>query len=279
MDITKENLKSREEKIEKILEDINNSTSKEVISIKATVEKASLYNSKFGGIPYIPKDDEIPKSNSGKQLKLLAQINFNEVPINNFLPTQGILQFYIEPQDDLCGVDFDNPLNQDNFRVVYYENIDTTLKEDDIKVKLVDFKEDYFPIEGEYKIEFTYGKEGISIDDYAFDKIFTEHCNKYFQDYDIEDTYDLEDDEYDLISDKIDSSGHKIGGYPFFTQEDPRGYKEFKEFDTVLLQIDSEWEDGINIMWGDSGVCNFFIDSKDLKNKDFSKVLYNWDCY
>ncbi|MCB5607999.1 DUF1963 domain-containing protein [[Ruminococcus] gnavus] len=32
-------------------------------------------------------------------------------------------------------------------------------------------------------------------------------------------------------------------------------------------------------MWGDSGICNFFITKKDLENKNFSKVLYNWDCY
>ncbi|MDE5859478.1 MAG: DUF1963 domain-containing protein, partial [Oscillospiraceae bacterium] len=32
------------------------------------------------------------------------------------------------------------------------------------------------------------------------------------------------------------------------------------------------------IMWGDMGVANFFISENDLKNLDFSKVAYNWDC-
>ena len=32
------------------------------------------------------------------------------------------------------------------------------------------------------------------------------------------------------------------------------------------------------IIWGDCGVANFFINQKDLENCDFSKVLYNWDC-
>jgi len=31
-------------------------------------------------------------------------------------------------------------------------------------------------------------------------------------------------------------------------------------------------------MWGDAGVANFFINSADLINKDFSRVMYNWDC-
>lgn len=42
----------------------------------------------------------------------------------------------------------------------------------------------------------------------------------------------------------------------------------------LLFQLDTV-ED---IMWGDSGVANFFISRDALKNKDFSKVYYNWDC-
>ncbi|MFR6587725.1 MAG: DUF1963 domain-containing protein [Ruminococcus sp.] len=37
--------------------------------------------------------------------------------------------------------------------------------------------------------------------------------------------------------------------------------------------------DSHEIMWGDSGICNFFIHSEALRNCDFSEVLYNWDCY
>ena len=71
--------------------------------------------------------------------------------------------------------------------------------------------------------------------------------------------------------------GSKLGGYPFFTQEDPRTYGDYPTFDTLLLQIDTD--DELDIMWGDSGVANFFIALEDLKKRNFSKVLYNWDCY
>jgi len=30
---------------------------------------------------------------------------------------------------------------------------------------------------------------------------------------------------------------------------------------------------------GDAGVLNFFINREKLKNKDFTEILYNWDCY
>ena len=66
-------------------------------------------------------------------------------------------------------------------------------------------------------------------------------------------------------------------GYPYFTQDDPR--PEDSPYDTLLFQMDSEMSDGIDyIMWGDMGVGNFFIDLEDLKNCDFSRVLYTWDC-
>ena len=42
----------------------------------------------------------------------------------------------------------------------------------------------------------------------------------------------------------------------------------------LLFQLDTT-ED---IMWGDSGVGNFFIKKEDLVKKDFSKVWFNWDC-
>lgn len=68
-----------------------------------------------------------------------------------------------------------------------------------------------------------------------------------------------------------------MGDILFFTQEDPRGNeKSYAEHEILLLQIDSEDEKGI--MWGDSGVANFFISKEDLLNLNFSNVIYNWDC-
>ena len=72
--------------------------------------------------------------------------------------------------------------------------------------------------------------------------------------------------------------GHKLFGYPAFTQVDPRSMVSYSQY-ILLLQIDSIGVADKEIMWGDSGICNFFITEADLKDKDFSKVLYNWDCY
>ncbi|WP_140916353.1 DUF1963 domain-containing protein, partial [Listeria monocytogenes] len=50
--------------------------------------------------------------------------------------------------------------------------------------------------------------------------------------------------------------------------------------DTLLFQLASEDfdESRMAIMWGDCGVGNFFINKQDLINRDFSNIMYNWDC-
>lgn len=125
-------------------------------------------------------------------------------------------------------------------------------------------------------------KIGISLNDYRFDIIYKEKYLKYFPDYDFLDILEISEDLYDEIFQNFSGFGHKLHGYPGFTQSDPReNLEDVNYFDTLLFQMDSEFggDDNIEIMWGDSGICNFFINHNDLKNLNFSNVLYNWDCY
>jgi uncharacterized protein YwqG len=52
-------------------------------------------------------------------------------------------------------------------------------------------------------------------------------------------------------------------------------YSSYNSFDIQLLQIAS---DNINISWGDGGLAHFFIQKQDLINRDFSNIIYYWDC-
>ena len=72
----------------------------------------------------------------------------------------------------------------------------------------------------------------------------------------------------------------ELGGYPYFTQWDPRGSKaEYEPYDTLLFQLTSDYDrEGERVMFGDAGVCNFFIPAEKLKARDFSDILYTWDC-
>jgi uncharacterized protein YwqG len=73
---------------------------------------------------------------------------------------------------------------------------------------------------------------------------------------------------YEAASDE----GHKVGGWPGFTQCDQRDPDD----DSVLLfQLDSQ--SNVGIMWGELGVGNFFVRPKDLAERDFSRVGFRWD--
>ena len=121
------------------------------------------------------------------------------------------------------------------------------------------------PISGQFLIHFEKSNSYIDLNDFEFSKKITD---AFAQD-------DIFVDEY---CETFSGSGHRLGGYPFFTQTDPREYNEFIQDYVLLLQIDTDNVDGKDIMWGDSGVGNFFIHPDDLRKRDFSKVLYNWDC-
>ncbi|QSB11030.1 DUF1963 domain-containing protein [Lysinibacillus fusiformis] len=244
-------------------------TVKPVVLVDTEIRKTSLFQSKFAGDPYFPLAMEYPKNTKGQPLKLLAQINFAEVPKHlPHFPEEGILQFYIDGYDDVLGMDFDNGQNQEGFRVIFHEQItqDEAQLIQDFSFVEIDDEELYFPVEREMALSFKADVEPMSIDDFRSNDMYASILTALKNDEALEDGF------YDAMT----GDGHKIGGYPFFTQEDPRAYGDYTDSIIMLLQIDSI---GDNILWGDCGVGNFFITEEELINKDFSKVLYNWDCH
>lgn len=239
-------------------------------------DNLSVWQSKVGGVPYLPLDATYPVDSNGKPLALLAQLNFAEIPNLPDFPNQGILQFYIAA-DDLYGMNFDDQQQQSGFKVLYFDQVledASQLKQDFAEVQLGE--DDYLPFTGQYAIEFNLTSQPISLGDFAFaPKILGVEDI-----YDFEDQFeggDFEDDFIEPYDEVASASGHRLGGYPYFTQTDPRQYNEKVQDYVLLFQLDTDDAEN-EIMWGDSGVGNFFIHPEDLKKRDFSKVLYNWDC-
>ncbi len=234
-------------------------TTQPFLQISATQAKdLKPWQSKFGGLPYLPKGYTYPTNNEGKPLYLLAQINFEEMPKLYPYPEKGLLQFYIA-DDDMYGLNFADRCGQDGFRILYFPEVDIKNAESDFSFLP---PQEFTPFSGGamYSLQFHPKQMPVSVFDYRFVKIFE---NK------------VDDEFWDSYNRTYPGTGHKLGGYPSFTQEDPREKSDNKDF--LLLQIDTE-EDN-HIIWGDDGVANFFISDKDLKNKDFSNVLFNWDCF
>jgi uncharacterized protein YwqG len=224
----------------------------------------TVWESKVGGLPYLPLGIPFPTAPDGNPLSFLAQINFAEMPALDPFPQKGILQFYIH-DDDLYGMDFDDGENPDTFRVLYFPEITTSTAALQTSIPTTPYE--LLPHHPEMSFPLTFAlKEAIlPATDYQF---ATQFGAGFFEQFGAQ-----EWDVLDEFSKKNNAQGHKIGGYAYFTQDDPR-----RPEDPMLLLLQLDSDELMDLMWGDMGVGHFFIREKDLRAGDFSKVLYDWDC-
>ena len=240
-----------------------------------------LLDSKVGGLPYWDPALPYPTDSQGNKTTLLAQLNFAQLGTEDPLPRAGILQFFIG-QDDGFGIDFDQPDRQKNFRVVYHPEPDSALTLEQIQaLKLPTHVEADLctPVirEAAFTAEKTVGYMGP--EDGRFDALFREVVRAVTgEDIGEQNAYQyLGDADCRCLNDQLNNTGHRLLGYPFFTQYDPR--EPDSPYDTLLFQLDSDMIDRKDlVLWGDCGVGNFFINREDLLRRDFSRILYNWDC-
>jgi uncharacterized protein YwqG len=224
------------------------------------------WQSKLGGTPYMELDAAFPLNAQGIQLCFLAQLNFAEIPPIEGFPSEGLLQFYIF-DDGLYGLNEEEPERQDNFRILFIEK---PLQDESKLVRNFGFLRTYgdLPIiaERSFGLRFEAQLRLMPESDYRFDGIFGEDFFERFgaEEWNVAEAYHI----------PSDAAGHHIGGYAECTQEDPRTEENPME---LLFQLDSDRKYGIQ--WGELGVCHFFIRPEDLSQRDFSRVLYHWDCY
>ena len=272
------------EDINIVIEEIKKNNSRECVNIIIEENNSlNLTDSKFGGLPYISTDADTPKDSNDNQLALLAQINCSELPENTLYPKDGLLQFWISRNDDF-GLD-----NKKDYCVKYIENIENNITKESIltKYKLLDEEnnEEYSPFNKKntsFALKFEKGISTITSTDFLFEDIALKTIHELFPDENIEDLYDdLERDVFDTLFKAFSGVDHAIGAYPTFTQWDPRNPEEKDAYGITLLQVESHWDNDSNssgIMWGDSGVANFFINKEKLEHLNFEDVLFNWDC-
>ena len=273
------------EDIKIIIEEIKKNNSRECINIIIEEnDSLNLTDSKFGGLPYIPTDSDTPKDSNGNQLALLAQINCSDLPENALYPKDGLLQFWISRNDDF-GLD-----NKKDYCVKYIENIEDNISMENIlnKYNLLNEEndEEYSPFNKKntsFELKFEKGISTITSTDFLFEDIALKTIHELFPDENIEDLYDdLERDVFNTLFKAFKGVDHAIGAYPTFTQWDPRNPEEKDAYGITLLQVESYWNNDSNssgIMWGDSGVANFFINKEKLEHLNFEDVLFNWDCF
>ena len=169
--------------------------------------------------------------------------------------------------DDLYGMDFDDGENPDTFRVLYHAEViqdESALQAPPPMLRDYDDLLPHHPDES-YPIVFELAEEVAAMTDYRFYQRFGAG---FFQQFG-EKEWDIMDE----FGKAVRPQGHKVGGYAYFTQDDPR-----RPEDPMLLLFQLDSDQRMDLMWGDMGVGHFFIREKDLIARDFSRVLYDWDC-
>ena len=133
----------------------------------------------------------------------------------------------------------------------------------------------------QFALHFKKDTESISLEERAATQLFFEKWNEAFS------THITTIDEFfeevpDDICEEINAyllkepTGHKIGGYPYFIEYDPR--EENAPHTFLLLQIDIDNIEGEEICWGNlGGIANFFISSEDLDNCKFDNIFFHWE--
>lgn len=226
--------------------------------------------------------------------------------------------------DGCFGLDSgEGPLAQDQWRVLYYPTVDGTITEAECLEKMPilweeagvenmgrpqnSLDKDSIKYAKQYgstpslwrapdkpvKMDFVPAEpEGVRATDFRFERLFAQALKARLPDadpgefriYRLRGETPEEKEILGQIDRQIASGGCKLGGYPEFTQDDPRLYAEdlglpLEEWDTLLFQLD-DLDGGAKDadLSLNGGTLNFLIRSEDLRNRDFSQALAQWAC-
>lgn len=252
------------DKITKFVEKLKQKTAKECCIVDIVDGTPDIMDNKIGGIPYLPVGEKYPKSKDGKDLALLLQINCKDIGLPDY-PTEGILEIFTDQS-------FTWPTN---YEIRFFEEGRPYRKD----LKMFSF-EDFF-VKKPLKIATKKGMCNMSISDYRFNDIalpilYETTGEKLESFFDIEKVFGY--DIYEVLTQKLDEPRISIGGYPDFTQEDPRYMKKHSNKTECLFKLDSCYDEKL-IDLGDAGILFALISKEDLLKKDFSKALVDWDCF
>lgn len=227
--------------------------------------------SRLGGPAWLANGEAWPQTAAGVPLELVFQLDCADCAALPGYPADTIIQFFIG-RDDLFGANFDE-LVTGNFLIHTRQRGDEGALHNPPPLEEINgqFASDYSPfVKKEVRNRGTMVNAVPVTDtiDFGIDGVY-DRVAALGEDYDIEE-----------LEDWIQSDGdnrplrHHTGGYPAFTQADITATPAGKPFDHVLLRLTS---DDI-LMWGDAGECVFLIRSDDLRQGNFSRVAYSWDC-
>lgn len=239
-------------------------TFKQCAHLNYEPDNSKNISTQFGGNPLLSPHRSIPTDISGIPMPLLAQIDFAEINLEDPFPQEGILQIFINN-------DFGNKYHSIDTEQFFIQFLNPSEKNLSLHPKSnIILLNPYFPIQKEIKLVPTVQHEPVSSLDYRY--------NYYFQDINHKIVTDDERTFEEIYFEAFLGAEHKIGGYPYFIENDFRLQDtSLKKYDTLLLQIVTD--DHHHICYRDSGIISFFIARRDLQNLDFSNIYCHKESY
>jgi len=228
---------------------------------------AAAAPARLGGSAWLADGEEWPVGPDGEKLEFIAQFDLSRLPRLERFPRQGVARFFVG-RGDIFGVDFDMP-DRSNIKVLWhdgpqaggrYQEPPEWGQDDNSPFQSVSARANGLALRPE------------SIDDIP--DFYSWQLQERVDQYAGRPGLDAVEDELMEITETREV-GHRIGGYPTFTQYDFRKRGENDDLDIVLLGLSSDEA----IMWGDVGEAAFYIRASDLEKRDFSRVGFYWDCH
>lgn len=256
------------------------SSARPSVRFTLVADPTTPFDSKVGGTPYLPQDFDYPTDTQGEPMAFLAQINFEQMPALPHFPRTGILQFFIKNNDECFGINYEDFTDRSGYRLIYHAQVDKDSPQGEHDVEIGEYTLP-FPADHSYRIAFDDATpQAITTHDFGFDETVP-NLAKFLNDQADQKSYDWKlHSEYDHWT---QAESHRVGGYPYFTQDDVRGWEHSEPLSeyVLLFQLVSEYGDNdesVDVMWGDCGVGNFFIHPEDLTQLRFERAFFTMDC-
>lgn len=114
----------------KVIQEALKNTHLPSLHLSAVQKPSTCIDSKFGGAFYLPKGESIPTGPKGEPMQFLAQINFAKMPRLEGFPQTGLLQFFLDTNQERFEGKIDDPnTRRQLYSVRYYPSPDTSLQQ------------------------------------------------------------------------------------------------------------------------------------------------------
>ncbi|MDI9497220.1 MAG: YwqG family protein [Bacillota bacterium] len=274
------------ERLESVIERISEASRQRLVYFDVEPGRNSLFESKIGGLPYLPRNAAVPKNEDGKELCFFGQFLFDDMPAADInLPPTGLLQVWLL-NDRTTGTDSYSVRSAETSlakQLIYYPDLDRTVTEAEVRARYQPAADGTFPVQGEFAITYYEGEQthhNSSDNDYR--EQFIAIWNELYPDDEIED----EEEYYDIVSEELEDLdefdpeyGNQLGGYPHFFTEDNRTEETgLADYTVTLLALEGDvaFPDGSRIRFAPGAIVYFFMTAADLDRRDFSRIFYTW---